>query len=527
MFLLLVSFDLPLHGLWAYGRLGAWLIGQGGNGQGGARADRAGAGAGAGQREEPAGRSERPYCPGEADAEAAYWAQAEAQKTKSWSAICGRGKRGRGPKRGPITFGSPRGEGTPMAGGRAHNWREPPWTEPPRRCAEQLDPVTRPRLRRPWKGRCSAARRQASFRGVPGGLSLVAPRRASNGCSSAAQRGHRQPARTSTLGQQGALVERGPVRRGAPGAAGAGSRSARVHGPGLGSPPRSALQEGEGAWGWPGRGRSARTHAAMVQAQAAQTPAFAAAVALEHKTGSVPNAKHAKDPSASHPTYVLLRCALFLGRQPKQHYRAGGEFERKLPGHAAGPVWGALKPCSEDLRVGAHRLGEHGRERSAGAISRAFNVSLPKRELVDHVHAAVPAMGSIAKPSRLKSRGRSERWRRASKRWPLEAATWWWRRAGGDGGVPPSFPSWRKDILGRTDIFEVPDLRPPEQVPGRAPRAAAAALSAASAASSGPRASKKKIMRAVVVLSLRFPGVAMAGGKSDLSGAFKLVHVCS
>jgi len=34
-------------------------------------------------------------------------------------------------------------------------------------------------------------------------------------------------------------------------------------------------------------------------------------------------------------------------------------------------------------------------------------------------------------------------------------------------------------------------------------------------------------MRAVVVLSLRFPGVAMAGGKSDLSGAFKLVHVCS
>ena len=35
----------------------------------------------------------------------------------------------------------------------------------------------------------------------------------------------------------------------------------------------------------------------------------------------------------------------------------------------------------------------------------------------------------------------------------------------------------------------------------------------------------QKLMRAVVVLALRFPGVAIAGGKSDLSEAFKLVHV--
>ena len=133
-----------------------------------------------------------------------------------------------------------------------------------------------------------------------------------------------------------------------------------------------------------------RAHAAMVQAQAAQTQAFAAAAALEHKTGSVTDAKHAKDPSASHPTYVLRRCVLFLGGSqistiaPEESLSAS--YQETLQAQFRSPfrtqtTFGLEHDVSVNMVVSAAR----------GDFTRFYPDEFVKRS-VDQLHAAVPVM---------------------------------------------------------------------------------------------------------------------------------------
>jgi hypothetical protein len=136
-------------------------------------------------------------------------------------------------------------------------------------------------------------------------------------------------------------------------------------------------------------------HAALVQAQAAQTQAFAAAAALAQKAGSATDAKLTSNPSADHTSFTLRRAVIFaVGAHssyiaPRESLSAS--FQETLQdkfrsGYRTQTTWGLEHIVTVNMVVCLSR-GDPGR----------LNIDEFTKKPVEALHAAEPVMNTPLK----------------------------------------------------------------------------------------------------------------------------------